>query len=118
MKQPILLYDNHCKPCSTFASIARRFSRGWIIVVGHYSVEGEKFANLPNARDMFWMIINDHAYGGRYALLPLLKEIIKGILSNSYNYNDIHYIECKDCKSCSTFSRIRSLLTNGRKIRI
>lgn len=118
MRQPLLIYDNHCKPCTQFASIVRRLSRGWIIAIGHYSIEGEKFLKLPNARDMFWIIIDDQAYGGRYGLLPLFKEVIRGILYKDYRYRDIHYLECKDCKSCSLFARIRSLLINGRKIKI
>ncbi len=75
--------------------------------------------DLPNARDMFWMVIDDQAYGGRYGLLPLLKEVVRGMLYHkNYHYSNIHYIRCDDCRSCSLFTRIRSLLLNGRKIKI
>lgn len=119
MKQPLLIYDDHCKPCSQFASIASRLSRGWIVAIGHYSSEGEKFIHLPNARDMFWMIIEEQAYGGRYGLLPLLREVMRGMLSHkTYHCNNIYYIRCDNCRSCSLFARIRSLFANGRKIKI
>ena len=74
--------------------------------------------HLPDARDMFWLIIDEEAYGGRYGLLPLLKEVVRGMLYNKGYSNNIHYIRCNECSSCSLFTRIRSLFTNGRKIKI
>jgi hypothetical protein len=116
MKRPLLIYDNHCKPCSRFASIVQRLSRGWIIVIGHYSYQGEQFRDLPNARDMFWIIIDKQAYGGRYGLLPLFKEIVRGILSNKHDYDRIGYEECYD--NCSLLRRIASLFVNGKRIKL
>ncbi|RMF31668.1 MAG: hypothetical protein D6752_01690, partial [Candidatus Nitrosothermus koennekii] len=79
------------------------------------SYEGEQFKDLPNARDMFWIIIDKQACGGRYGLLPLFKEIVRGMLNAKYKYNRIEYEECYD--NCSLLRRITSLFINGKKVK-
>ena len=116
INRPILLYDNRCKLCTSFAKNIRRLSRGKIIIIGHYSKEGDIFNNMiPNARSMFWIIINNNAYGGRSGLIPLLKEIIKSIFDKSYKFDKEIVNECND--DCS-LARILSLLINGRRIKL
>ncbi len=115
MDRAILLYDNRCRVCISFAKNIRRLSRGGIIIIGHYSKEGEIFNNLlPEARSMFWIIINNNAYGGRSGLIPLLKEICKRIFSKSYRSDDEVY-ECND--RCS-WRNVISVLINGKRIKL
>ena len=77
---PIALYDNNCYVCSKFAQIVSFLSRRSIIMVGHYTDEGQKVIerlNNPNAFEMFWFINGKYAYGGRAALLPMIKHMFK-----------------------------------------
>src|ERR1044072_5378140 len=84
IRTPVLIYDDKCSSCSLFAAYAFKFSRRQIDCMGHYSKEGQKFKKMifpPNydGTEMFWIVSDDQAYGGRSALLPLLVLIIKGI---------------------------------------
>ena len=115
---PLLVYDNTCYYCSRFAMIASKLSRGWIRLVGHYSKEGEYINSILglDARDMFWIINDDMAYGGRYALLPLIRSIIIGFLRSSNGYKHDIMLECND--NCSIARRVFMLLNNGRKVKL
>lgn len=84
--QVILLYDNNCRWCTLMAESAYKLSRAYIHIVGHYSGLGRRVKAIYfNADDqpeeMFWLIKDDTAYGGRNGLLPLATEILRGILA-------------------------------------
>jgi hypothetical protein len=83
---PILLYDNDCGICSRFAKIARKTSKGWIDAVGLFTQRGTRikadfFSPRDHPDDMFWLLIGDVGYGGRSGLLPLVREIVRGLVS-------------------------------------
>ena len=64
---------------------------------------------------MFWLIDNKTAFGGRAALLPLIKAIIT---VKKKKINKIKVEEsCEDCKTVkSVFIRSVSLFSNSKKI--
>ena len=116
---PIVLFDNQCYLCMKFAKIVNFFARGKITIVGHYSEFGEKIRKSildESALEMFWFINQKKAYGGRAALLPLIKSILteKTKKSSMSKIND----ECKqDCKTVkAVFVRSTSLFTNSKII--
>ena len=116
---PIVLFDNQCYLCMKFAKIVNFFARGKVTIVGHYSEFGEEIReNIldESALEMFWFINQKRAYGGRAALLPLIKSILseKTKKSSMSKIND----ECKqDCKTVkAVFVRSTSLITNSKTI--
>jgi len=116
---PIVLFDNQCYLCMKFAKIVNFFARGKVTIVGHYSEFGEKIRESildESALKMFWFIDQKRAYGGRAALLPLIKSILseKTKKSSMSKIND----ECKqDCKTVkAVFVRSTSLITNSKII--
>ena len=116
---PIVLFDNQCYLCMKFAKIVNFFARGKVTIVGHYSEFGEKIRESildESALEMFWFINQKRAYGGRAALLPLIKSILseKTKKSSMSKIND----ECKqDCKTVkAVFVRSTSLITNSKII--
>ncbi len=116
---PIVVYDNQCYLCVKFARFVEFFARGKMTMVGHYSDFGIKIRNEildESALDMFWFIDKKRAYGGRAALLPLVKSIFS---KKTKNTSIIRVDEnCQqDCKTVkAVFLRSSSLLTNSRKI--
>ena len=83
--RPILLYDNDCGICSRFARIAERTSKGWIDTVGLFTRRGLRIKSnffTPGDRpdDNFWLLVGDVGYGGRSGLLPLVREIVRGLV--------------------------------------
>lgn len=116
---PIVLFDNQCYLCTKFAKTVNFLARGKITMVGHYSELGEEIReNMldESALDMFWFINQKRAYGGRAALLPL----IKSIFSEKTKKSSISIIndDCKqDCKTVkAVFVRSSSLITNSKVI--
>ena len=82
----ILLYDNYCRWCTLLAESASKLSRAYVRIVGHYSSLGRTVKQLyfkkgDNPEEMFWLIKDDTAYGGRKGLLPLATEILRGMLA-------------------------------------
>jgi hypothetical protein len=82
----ILLYDNYCKWCTLMAESAAKLSRAYIRIVGHYSGLGRRVKAIyfnadDHPEEMFWLIKDDTAYGGRNGLLPLATEILRGMLA-------------------------------------
>ena len=118
---PIVVYDNQCYLCVKFARFVDFFARGKMTMVGHYSDFGIKIRNEildESALDMFWFIDKKRAYGGRAALLPLVKSIFS---KKTKNRSTIRVDEnCQqDCKTVkAVFLRSSSLLTNSRKIEL
>ena len=116
---PIVLFDNQCYLCTKFAKIISFFARDRITIIGHYSKFGERIRKEildETALDMFWFISKKTAYGGRAALLPLIKSIL---FEKTKKVSDIRIEEeCKqDCKTVkAVFVRSASLVTNSKTI--
>ena len=88
-------------------------------MVGHYSEFGEKIRDSvldESALDMFWLINQKKAYGGRAALLPVIKSILseKTKKSKMSKINDECQQGCKTAKA--VFVRSSSLITNSKTI--
>ena len=116
---PIVVFDNQCYLCVKFAKFVDFFARGKITMVGHYSEIGIKIRNEildESALDMFWFIDKKIAYGGRVALIPLVKSVFskKTKKSSSMRFNEDCQQGCKTVKA--VFVRSSSILRNSRKI--
>jgi hypothetical protein len=127
ISSPTLIYDDRCSSCTIFAEYAFKYSRGQINCIGHYSNNGQKLRKLIfpanyNETEMFWLIKDNNAYGGRSGLLPLLILIIKGIVkskkSGSKDFPKVCFIseKCNDKKN--KMKRIFNLLRSGKKLKI
>ena len=118
---PIVVYDNQCYLCVKFAKFVDFFTRGKMTMVGHYSDFGTKIRNEildESALDMFWFIDKKRAYGGRAALLPLVKSIFSKKTKNTSTMKIDENCQ-QDCKTVkAVFLRSSSLLTNSRKIEL
>src|SRR5574338_254260 len=86
--QAVFIYDSKCSPCWKYARLASRLSRGRIVVMGHHdmTVEAERLKRsvFPIGYDptsMSWLINKTGAYGGRAGLVPLVAEILRGLIS-------------------------------------
>ena len=118
---PIIVFDNQCYWCGKFIKIMNFFARDKIPIIGHYSdfgVEVRKEILDETALDMFWFIDKNMAYGGRAALLPLLKAIIFKKTGNGKNTKIKN--ECQEnCKTAKAFfTRTSSLFHNSKTIKI
>jgi predicted DCC family thiol-disulfide oxidoreductase YuxK len=118
-KDPMIVYDNRCYLCVKFAKIIESITRGNITMIGHYSEFGINLRKTilgESATEMFWLIDKKTAYGGRSALLPLLRVIItkNERSSNKIKVDDKCEQECKTIKA--VFIRTTSLFSNGKKI--
>ena len=118
---PIMLFDNQCYLCTKFASIIDFFIRDKLTIIGHYSELGERIRKEildETALDMFWLITENKAYGGRAALVPLIKLWFsqrKKLTSKKQIDNKCDQ-ECKTVKA--VFVRSASLFRNSRIIDI
>jgi len=114
---PIIVYDNQCYVCVKFAKVVEFLTRGNLTMIGHYSEIGEKLRKTTlgeSALDMFWLIDNKTAFGGRAALLPLIKAIIT---TKKKKTNKIKEENCEECKTMkSVFIRSVSLFSNSKRI--
>ncbi|MCH7757955.1 MAG: hypothetical protein IIA19_05720 [Thaumarchaeota archaeon] len=118
---PIVVYDDQCYLCTKFAKIVNFLARGNLTIIGHYSNQGEEIRNQildESALDMFWLIDEKTAHGGRAALLPLIQALItsKKKTSNKMKFNSNCEQECKTVKS--VFIRSASLLSNSKTIEL
>ena len=118
---PIIVYDDLCYLCTKFAKIVDFLARGNLTVIGHYSNQGENIRNEildESALEMFWLIDEKTAYGGRAALIPLFRAIITSKKKKTVNIKFEN--ECKqECKTVkSVFIRSASLLSNSKKIEL
>lgn len=116
---PIVLFDDQCYLCMKFANIVNFFARGKITMIGHYSEFGGEIRKSildESALEMFWFINQKRAYGGRAALLPLIKSILSE-KTKKYPMCKINY-ECQqDCKTVkAVFVRSASLITSSKII--
>ena len=118
---PLVLYDDQCYLCIKFAKVVNVLARRKLSLVGHYSSFGNKIRNEildSNALEMFWFIDGKKAYGGRAALLPLLKAIIfyKGGNDGTLPVEESCDASCKTAKA--VFIRSASLLTSSKTIKL
>ncbi len=118
---PIVVYDDQCYLCTKFAKVVNFFSRGRLAIIGHYSDQGVKIRNQvldDSALEMFWLIDEKTAFGGRAALIPLLQAILKSKNrgSSTIQFKDNCTQECKTAKS--VFIRSASLFSNSKKIEL
>ncbi len=118
---PLILFDDQCYLCGQFIKIVNFFARDKITIIGHYSDFGIKIRDEildESALDMFWFIEKEVAYGGRAALLPLIKAIIsnKSKKSRITKINNDCQQECKTIKA--VFLRSFSLFSNSKKINL
>ncbi len=118
---PIVVYDDQCYLCTKFAKIVDFLARGNLTIIGHYSNQGEEIRNQvldESALDMFWLIDEKTAYGGRAALFPLFRFIFtsKEKKSNKMKFDSNCEQECKTVKS--VFLRSASLLSNSKTIEL
>ena len=128
--KPLLIYDDRCFFCSIFASTARRLSKGWIDIIGHYSKEGNDlkskiFSNQFDPNTMFWLLNGKDAFGGRTALIPLTLEILRGFFASKdeLDSKQISRITCMNTEiSCTDpldlFTRTIGLMRSGRRLRL
>ena len=115
VRPPIMLYDNRCSLCSQFARAIDRFAGGRLTIVGHYTADGSRIRDAvldPSATEMFWVVGERAAYGGRAALVPLIYAMATarnglGIVGNQD--------ECGP-DACTVFARSASLMTRSKKI--
>jgi len=120
-QSPIIVFDNQCYWCGKFIKIISFFARSKISIIGHYSNLGIKVREEvldESALDMFWLIDKNMAYGGRAALLPLLKTILFKKTKNGKNAKIKN--ECQqNCKTTKAFfTRTLSLFYNSKTIKI
>lgn len=119
---PVMIFDDRCYLCSKFASLVKVLSRNKFLVVGHYSDSGMKikskiFEKEYDSTMMFWFVTRDIAYGGRAAILPLIREIFVG-RTNNFSQENYSQNAC-DCKTPKAFfARTKSLLSNSEKIHL
>ena len=116
---PIVLFDNQCYLCIKFAKTVNFFARDKIVIIGHYSEFGKKIREEildDSALEMFWFITKKRAYGGRAALLPLLKSILieKTKKTSTIRIDEKCQQDCKNVKA--VFLRSTSLITNSKII--
>lgn len=118
---PIVVFDNECYLCVKFAKFVNFFGRGKFLMVGHHTELGEKIRNEildESALEMFWFIDGKNAYGGRAALIPLIKSIFsnQSKMKRTIEINEQCNQDCKTIKA--VFLRSSSLFTNSKKISI
>ena len=118
---PIVLYDDQCYLCTKFAKVVNSLSKGNLAIIGHYSNQGIKIRNQlldDSALEMFWLIDEKMACGGRAAIIPLILAMFrsKKKRTREIKFQDNCTQECKTVKS--VFIRSASLLTNSKKIKL
>ena len=110
-----MLYDDRCSLCIRFAKAVDRLARGRLTIIGHYSDQGRRIRDAmldEKATEMFWIVNSRDAFGGRAALIPLLRAILSardglGMMSED---------DACDTGSCHVMVRSASLLRCSRHI--
>ena len=118
---PMVVYDDQCYLCTKFAKVVNFVSKGKLAIIGHYSNQGVQIRNQlldDSALEMFWLIDEKMAYGGRAAIFPLILSILR---SKKKRSSEIKFQNncTQDCKTVkSVFIRSASLLSNSKKIKL
>ncbi len=113
-----MIFDNRCYLCTKFAKIVHHISRGRLECIGHYTKDGVEMRKKlgESAVEMFWFIKERDAFGGRAALIPLIRFLCSVQPRGSTQFES-H--EPQGCKTTSAvFLRSASLITHSRKINI
>ncbi|MEE9565528.1 MAG: hypothetical protein V3V83_01920 [Nitrosopumilaceae archaeon] len=117
---PLVIYDDQCYLCVKFAKVVNFLARGRLRLVGHYTELGKKLRESildSSALEMFWFVDHKMAYGGRSALIPLMKGILSANnKTDSISVQESCDIGCKNPKA--VFIRSFSLITNSKKIKL
>lgn len=116
MKPPVMLYDDKCHICIGFARVVNRLAKGRLTIVGHYTKEGRRLREThlyPEATEMFWILDEREAYGGRAALPQLLRCIISARGGVGLQMSNV---ECSS-EGCDVLARSTSLITNSDYIK-
>ena len=128
MIYPIVIYDNLCTSCTSYAKFANKLLGGKVTMVGHYTVQGKEFKQTVFPKDydgleMSWFITEKRAYGGREGLKQLIKYGISTLFfpnRKEFPKNTFSLNECTtDCKTVKgVMIRSFSILTTGKIIEI
>jgi len=128
IKSPTLFYDNYCRLCYRFAKAIWRLSRGRIAVVGMYSKQALWLRSLIDPKtysSVSWFMLpgREVIYGGRSSIVPILKEILKGLLKRGDNdFKDPSPTTCSEILPCSGIKgfiyRTIHILIKSQKIKI
>ena len=123
IQMPAIIYDGKCEVCSIFAKMISFFGRGRISLVSHYSKEGLRIRPVlgEHAVEMFWLLEDTVAFGGRSALLPLLYHTCRAIFGKipPSKHGRVQNVHCTTCKGPkAVFFRSASLIRQSQKIRI
>ena len=102
MQYPVLIYDNLCTSCTSFAKIINRILDGKITMLGHYTPQGREFKEMIfpenyEGTEMSWFVTEKMAYGGRKGLEQLIKYLFSA-KHGEYSENIFAQNECtSDC---------------------
>lgn len=128
MLYPIVIYDNLCTSCTSYAKLVNGLLREKVTMVGHYTVQGKEFKQsiFPknyDGLDMSWFVTEKRAYGGREGLKQLIKYgILSTLIPNDKEFpkNKVLLDECStDCGTVKgVIIRSCSILTSGKIIEI
>jgi len=107
INSPTLFYDNYCRLCYRFAKAIWKLSRGRIAVVGMYSKEAgwlRSLMDLKTFSSVSWFVVpgRDIIYGGRSSIIPIVKEILIGLVKGGGNdFKDPMPTTCSEILPCS-----------------
>ena len=125
MKRPVVIYDNLCTSCTSYAKYVDKITKGRITMIGHYTPEGENlkakiFPDNYKGLEMSWFVTDDHAYGGRKGLKHFLKYLLLSSKDEGFEKNHFNASECTT--NCYTVKgvlfRSCSVLTMSKVITI
>ncbi|MEZ0289498.1 MAG: hypothetical protein ABWJ42_00190 [Sulfolobales archaeon] len=109
IETPVLFYDNYCKICYNLAKIISIFSRGRVAIIGMYSRESSWIREIIDPtiyHYMPWLYSPKKkcVYGGRALILPLLKEMIIGMIrGGKERFRDPPPDKCSATLPCEGF---------------
>lgn len=125
---PTLLYDNYCRLCYRYAKAIWRLSRGRIAVIGMYSRQAGWLRSLIDPKiysSVSWFIVpgRDVIYGGRSSIIPIIKEILIGLVKGGDNqFKDPAPTTCSEILPCGGIKgfiyRTIHILIKSHKIRL
>jgi len=120
---PVLIYDNLCTSCTSYAKMINFLIKGKITVVGHHTPQGKEFKNniFPEGYEgleMSWFVTESCAYGGRAGLIQLIRYILFSKKNRKTISNQFDLELCTtDCRTVKVlFIRSCSIITHSKKI--
>lgn len=128
MSFPVLIYDDLCSSCTSYAKMVNKLVSGKITMIGHYSEPGKEFKKkiFPEGYEglkMSWFVTEDAAYGGSKGLRKLLGYMFSiNKLKNKQDFQKNEFDASKCASDCSTVQgvmfRSLSILTESKTIPI